>query len=183
MEQPRPFDNTTRLGVDSCVIDQRSIQNTQSCNYQLQNYFLAECSMKQPIEFATSQPAINYKGGHLGAGGCNVDVNSDLLLGSVQTHPRSKVELYQRPYSTIPYLGRGSADSVDESRLQQGERETNRRSVNRLSEQTYMNHSTTPLLSSINDRISNPANSIEEVASSNWVRGGIASRDANRDTK
>ena len=122
MEQPKPFDNTTRLGVDSCVVDQRSMQNTQTCNYNLQNYFLAECSMKQPIEFATSQPAVNYKGGHLGAGGCNVDVNSELLLGALQTHPRSKVVLYQRPYSTIPYLGKGSADSVDESRLQQGER-------------------------------------------------------------
>ena len=183
MEQPKPFDNTTRLGVDTCVADQRSMQNTQTCNYHLQNYFLAECSMKQPIEFATSQPAVNYKGGHLGAGGCNVDANSELLLGSVQTHPRSKVELYQRPYSTVPYLGRGSANSVDEARLQQGERETNRRSINRLSEQTYMNHSTTPLISSINERINDPSHSIEEVASSNWIRGGIASSDANRDTK
>ena len=181
MEQPKPFDNTTRLGVDSCVIDQISLQNTQSCNYQLQNYFLSECSMKQPIEFATSQPAINYKGGHLGAGGCNIDVNSHLLLGAIQTNPRSKVELYQRPYSTVPYLGKGSADSVDESRIQQGERDTNRRSVNRLSEQTYMNYTITPLLSSISDRISNPSNSIEESAASNWTRGGFASRDVHRD--
>ena len=46
-----------------------------------------------------------------------------------------------------------------------------------------MNHSTTPLISSINERINDPSHSIEEVASSNWIRGGIASRDANRDTK
>lgn len=184
MAEITPFANTTRIGVDSCIVDQRSIQNTQSCNYQLQNYFLAECGMMKPIEFATSQPAINYKGGYnLGAGGCNVDVNSELLLGSIQTHPATKVELYKRPFVTVPYLGRGSVDSVDESKIMQGEQVTNRRSVNRLSEKTYMNYTSTPLLSSINERITNPSYSVEEVASSNWIRGGVASRDAYRDTK
>jgi hypothetical protein len=184
MAEITPFANTTRIGVDNCIVDQRSIQNTQSCNYQLQNYFLAECGMKKPIEFATSQPAVNYKGSHnLGLGGCNVDANSELLLGSLQTHPKNKVEIYQRPYNTVPYLGRGSVDSVDESKLMQGEQVTNRRSVNRLSEKTYMSYTSTPLLSSINDRVTNPSYSVEEVASSNWVRGGIASRDVHRDTK
>ena len=65
----------------------------------------------------------------------------------------------------------------------QGEQVTNRRSVNRLSEKTYMSYTSTPLLSSINDRVTNPSYSVEEVASSNWVRGGIASRDVHRDTK
>jgi len=183
MEELNPFANTTRIGVDECSVDQRTMQNTQISNYNLQNFFLAECGMKKPIEFATSQPAVNYKGGHLGAGGCNVDVNSELLLGGVQTHPKSKVELYKRPFLTVPFLGRGSVDSVDESRIMQGERETNRRSVNRLGEKTYMNYTSTPLLTSISDRVTNSMYSVEESASSTWVRGGAASRDVYRDIK
>ena len=107
METSSPFSNKSRIGDDLCNTDQRSLQNTQTCNYHLQNYFLAECSMKKPIEFATSQPAVNFNGGHLGAGGCNVDDSSSLLLGSIQTHPKSKIELFQRQFTTVPYLGRG----------------------------------------------------------------------------
>jgi hypothetical protein len=183
MADPSPFANTSRIGVDSCNTDQRSLQNTHATNYMLQNFFLAECGMKKPIEFATSQPAVNFKGGHLGAGGCNVDDSSSLLYGSEQTHPKSKIDLFQRPYVTVPYIGRGSVDSVEESKLIQGERETNRRSVNKLSEQTYMNHSQMPLLDPISSRVTDPTYSVEEVAAPGWVRGGIASRDLTRDNK
>lgn len=182
MEQTTPFDNQSRIGGDSCAMDQRSIQNTEASNYALQNYFLSECSMQKPIEFATSQPSVFYKGGHLGAGGCNVDDNSELLLGSVQTHPKSKIDLYERPYMTVPYLGKGSVDSVVESRLMQGERESNRRSVNKLGEKSYMNHTTTPLIDSVSDNIQNPQHIVEEDAHNGWVRGGYATRDALRDT-
>ena len=178
-----PFGNTSRIGSDLCSIDQRSIQNVQSCNYNLQNYFLKECGMKKPIEFATNQPAVNYKGGHLGAGGCNVTESSELLLGSLQTHPKSRIDLFQRPYATVPFLGRGSSDPVAESRLQQGELDTNRKSVTQISERTYLNHTNTPLIDSISDRINNPSFLVEESASSGWVRGGMASRDMTRDTR
>ena len=176
-----PFSNTSRIGSDLCVTDQRSQQNVQTSNYNLQNYFLKECGMKKPIEFATSQPAVNYKGGHLGAGGCNVTESSALLHGSIQTHPKSKIDLFQRPFATVPYLGRGSADSCLESKLMQGETETNRKSVTKLSERSYLNHSNTPLIDPISERITNPDFIIEDSAAKGWVRGGIASRDLTRD--
>ena len=182
MSTSATFANVSRIGDDSCNLDQRSIQNVQSCNYNLQNYFMKDCAMTKPIQFATSQPAINYKGGHLGAGGCNVDKSSELLIGSLQTHPKSKIDLFQRPFLTVPFLGRGSADSVTESRLQQGELDTNRKSVNQLSERTYLNHSTTPLIDSISGRITDPSFLVEEVAAPGWTRGGMASRDMTRDT-
>ena len=177
-----PFANASRIGDDQCNTDQRSIQNVQTCNYNLQNYFMKDCAMTKPIQFATSQPAVNYKGGHLGAGGCNVDESSELLHGSLQTHPKSKIDLFQRPFLTVPYLGRGSTDSVAESRLQQGDLETNRKSVTQLSERTYLNHSNTPLIDSISERVNNPTFSVEESASKGWIRGGMASRDMTRDT-
>ena len=45
------FDNMSRIGLDSCCIDQDTIQNTASCNYMTQNYFASNCSMKNQIDF------------------------------------------------------------------------------------------------------------------------------------
>ena len=71
------FDNMSRIGNDQCCISQTDIQNVASCNYSTQNYFAADCSMKNPIELATSQPGIMYNGGYnSGAGGCNINDSS-----------------------------------------------------------------------------------------------------------
>ena len=176
------FDNISRIGNDNCCIDQRTIQNASYANYTLQNYFSSDCSMKKPIELATTQPGIFYNGGHnVGAGGCNIDSSSQLLIGSVQTHPRCHIDLFQRPFATVPYLGRGSVNPIIESQIQQGELGINKRSVNNLSEKSYIKYSNTPLLPSVKERLTNPAYSVEGVASSGWIRGGIPSRELTRD--
>ena len=98
------FDNMSRIGNDSCNLDQNSIQNMNASNYLLQNYFSNDCSMKSPIELATMQPGVFYNGGHnVGAGGCNIDTSSQLLLGSEVTNPRCKIDLFQRPFATVPF--------------------------------------------------------------------------------
>jgi len=71
------FDNLSRIGEDGCSLGQRGIQNVGASNYMLQNFFSDDCTMKRPIEFATSQPNINFTGGHqVGAGGCNIDLQT-----------------------------------------------------------------------------------------------------------
>lgn len=176
------FDNLSRIGNDACTQDQNTIQNINSSNYLLQNYFLNDCSMKQPIALATAQPGIMYNGGSgSGAGGCNIDSSSDLLIGSIQTHPKCKISLFQRPFATVPFLGRGSVDPVLEAQLMQGELLTNKRSVNKLSEKSDIKYQITPLIPSVKDRVTNPVYSVEGVASEGWVRGGIPSRDLTRD--
>lgn len=176
------FDNISRIGNDNCNIDQNSIQNTQAANYLLQNYFAADCSMKNPISLATTQPGVMYNGGHnVGAGGCNIDDSSNLQIGTIQTHPRCRIDLFQRPFATVPYLGRGAVNPIMESQIQQGESLTNKRSVNNLSEKSYIRYSQTPLLQSVKDKINNPANCVEGVASEGWIRGGVPSRELTRD--
>jgi len=176
------FDNMSRIGLDQCNLSQTDIQNVASCNYSTQNYFASDCSMKNPISLATSQPGIMYNGGYnSGAGGCNIDDNSKLLIGSIQTHPRSHIDLFQRPFATVPYLGRGSVNPVMESQIQQGEQIVNKRSVNNLSEKSYIKYHQTPLLPAVQERINNPANQIENVASDGWIRGGVPSRELTRD--
>jgi len=176
------FDNMSRIGLDNCCIDQDTIQDIQACNYTLQNYFASDCSMKKPIALATSQPGIFYNGGMLsGAGGCNIDDSSKLQIGSIQTHPRCHIDLFQRPFATVPFLGRGAVNPVMESQIQQGEQIVNKKSVSNLGEQSYMNYHTTPLLPSIQNRMIDPTFSVEGVASKGWIRGGVPSRELTRD--
>lgn len=176
------FDNMSRIGSDQCCIDQRSIQDSQSCTYLLQNYFSQDCSMKNAKSLATSQPGIIYSGGFgLGAGGCNVEDSSRLLIGGIQTHPRCRIDLFQRPFATVPYLGRGAVDPILESQIQQGENITNKRSVTNLTEKSYLKYHTTPLIPEVKETIQNPSYLVEGVASEGWIRGGVPSRELTRD--
>ena len=138
--------------------------------------------MKRPIEFATTQPNINYTGGYqVGAGGCNIDTNSDLLIGTINTHPKCRISLYERPFKTVPFLGRGSSNPVLESHIQQGDMVTNKKSINTTTEQSYIPYMNYPLLPSIENSITNPANLVEGVAAEGWIRGGAPSRELQKD--
>jgi hypothetical protein len=176
------FDNMSRIGTDQCYLDQTTIQNVATCNYMTQNYFANDCSMKNPIDLATTQPGIMYKGGYnLGSGGCNVDDSSNLQIGTIQTNPKCRIDLFQRPFATVPYLGRGSVNPIIEAQIQQGEQLTNKRSVNKLSEKSFIKYYQTPLLPAIKDNIDNTTNKIETDAYDGWIRGGVPSRELTRD--
>ena len=176
------FNGMSRIGNDGCHIDQNSIQNSTACSYLLQNYFSQDSSMNNAKSLATSQPSINYKGGFgLGAGGSNVDTSSQLLIGGIQTHPKNKIDLFGRPFATVPFLGRGSVNPILESQIQQGEGVTNKRTVTRLMEKSHMNYHTTPLIPEIKDTIQHPELMIESIASDGWIRGGVPSRELTRD--
>ena len=176
------FNPLSRIGDDSCDISQRNVQNVSQANYLLTNFFSADCGMQRPIEFATSQPNIFYKGGNqVGAGGCNVDTNSELLIGTINTHPKCRISLYERPFKTVPFLGRGSSNPVLESHIQQGDLVNNKKSVNTTTEQSYMEYSNYPLIPSIQNTITNPANLVEGVAADGWIRGGVPSRELQKD--
>ena len=174
------FQNMSRIGLDDCNKSQTDIQNVASCNYTTQNYFASDCSMKNPINLATSQPGIMYNGGYnSGSGGCNIDDSSKLQIGSIQTHPRCHIDLFQRPFSTVPYLGRGSVNPIMESQIQQGEQIVNKKSTSNLSEKSYIKYHQTPLLPAVQEKIKN--SSIESDASQGWIRGGVPSRELTRD--
>lgn len=176
------FDSISRIGNDNCYIDQRSIQNSEFSNYMLQNFFASDCSMKNPIALATTQPGVFYNGGYnVGAGGCNINDSSKLLIGTIQTNPRCRIDLFQRPFATVPFLGRGSVNPIVESQILQGEMNINKRSVTNLGEKSYIKYHQTPLLPSIKNKLNNPANCVEGVASEGWVRGGVPSRELTRD--
>jgi hypothetical protein len=174
------FDNISRIGSDECNKSQTDIQNVASCNYSTQNYFASDCTMKNAKALATTQPGIMYNGGYnSGAGGCNIDESSKLQIGTIQTHPRCRIDLFHRPFATVPYLGRGSVNPIMEAQIQQGEQIVNKRSVNNLSEKSYIKYHQTPLLPAVQEKIKN--STIESDASQGWIRGGVPSRELTRD--
>ena len=177
---PYTFNTQTRIGEGACGTSQKNVESARHANYVLDNMWPA-CPMTEAIQFATSQPAINYIGSHhVGMGGCNIDQSSDLEgLGRGLMHPKCRISLQQRPFATVPFLGRGKSNAVLESRLQQGEVGTSRKSVVPASEMTY--ETSTPLIPSLKATVNNPSNLVEGVAAQGWIRGGVPSRELVRD--
>ena len=176
------FQNMTRIGDDLCSLNQTEAQNVKSTNYLLTNYNVEDCTMKKPMDFALSQPNINFTGSkQVGLGGCNVDINSKLSIGKTQTSEKNRLSLQPRSYLTVPYLGRGKGNIDLETELQQGDQFPNRKSINPSTEVSYMNHDSYPLIGSIKDSLANPSNTIEDNADESWIRGGLPSRELTRD--
>lgn len=174
------FYKTTRIGEDSTDLSQKTLQNSQFASYMLDN-FRPACPMSSAIDFATSQLNVNFTGSHqVGPGGCNIDASSKLAL-SEMSKGKCRISLLQRPFLTVPYLGRGKCDAVLESQMQQGDLANNRKSINPSSEVNYAPYANTPMLPSLQATISNPANLIENVAADGWIRGGLSSRELNKD--
>ena len=168
------FYRVTRIGGDTCGLTQDLMQNNSSVDYMLKNFYAADCMMRKPIEFATSQVDVNFvaaggAGKNCGIGGCNINESNTLAFG-VPTHPRARINLMQRPFLTVPYLGKGKFDSTTEAQLQQSAAIVNRKSVNHASEVSY--ETGYPLLPSIQKTITNPKYLVES-----WQRGGVSTRN------
>ena len=177
-----PFDQVTRIGDDSCGLSQRNVQNVKAGNYMLSNYRSDECGMKKPLELATSQPNIFLNGGyHIGPGGCNIDKSSELLIGNFPPKAKCRISLLQRPFATVPFLGRGESNPILEAQIQQGDMVTNKKSISTITEQNFGPYKQYPLLPEISATINNAANLVEEVADNGWIRGGLPSREFARD--
>lgn len=174
------FYKNTRIGDDACDLSQRNIQNSGAANYLLTN-FRPACPMGDVVSFATSQPNVNFTGSHqVGIGGCNIDDNSKLHIADLSKY-KSRISLFQRPFATVPFLGRGQSNPVMESQIQQGELANNRKTINPSSEVSYINYSNTPMLPSLKSSITNSANLVEGVAAEGWIRGGVPTRELVRE--
>jgi hypothetical protein len=174
------FNKGTRLSEDVTDFSQRSLQNTEHANYTLNSYS-PSCPISNAIDFATSQPSINFTGSHqVNVGGSNIKESSDLLINSI-SKPKCRISLSERPYLTVPFLGRGKCDPTLESSMQQGDFANNKKTVNPSSEICYAPYSLTPMIPTLKGTISNPANLIESNAAEGWIRGGVPSRELARD--
>jgi hypothetical protein len=168
-----------RIGNDSTDQSQKNLYNTRFGNYTLSNYF-SETVSDSHVQFALNQPTINFSGMAYGQGlnGAVVDTESKLYIDSVEEERSvGRVQLFERPFLTVPYLGRGSADPSIESRLQQGELVAQKKSVSTIMEKSFTQYSLYPTDANMEERVKNPSYTVEESALNGWVRGGAATRD------
>tara|TARA_X000000368_G_C23053438_1_gene722636 strand:+ start:2121 stop:2705 length:585 start_codon:yes stop_codon:yes gene_type:complete len=176
------FYNLTGINDDVVGLSEGDVQNQHFGSYMTKNFFEANCGMKKPISFATSQPNVFYNGGPgtVGVNGCNVESDSNLRIGTIQTNPKCRISLQERPFKTVPFLGRGKSDALKESRMQQGTYFADKKSCRQVTEKSFRT-TDVDLVPTLKATIQNPNNLVEGVANKGWIRGGLPSRDMSRD--
>jgi hypothetical protein len=172
----------TRTGDDICYTTSRNVQNDSIGNYMVTAFKDCECAAKNVDAIAMSEPTITYRDGYgwTSVDGCNIDADSSIRNANNLTNMRYIQQLYTRPYATVPYMGRGSGNSVLESVLQTGEDTSQKKQCNTLSG-IYIDRFV-PMVPCLAQNVQNPVHLVEEVAATDWIRGGIPSRDIVRNT-
>jgi hypothetical protein len=170
------FYNTNRVEDDATTKTQNELQNGRFSNYTTTNYF-SENSGESQIKFATEQPAVvpNSNTGS-GVGGDHIDSESTLKLDQEKARHLGRLNLMQRQFNTVPYLGRGSVDPTLELQLLEGEPIVEKKSTSTIMSQSFMGYTLYPTSNEMEDRVSDPKLNVEESAMNGWVRGGADTR-------
>ena len=170
------FYNMNRMEDDKTTQTQRELQNDRFSTYATTNYFSENANDAQ-IKFATEQPAVvpNSVTGS-GVGSENIVNESALIIEKEKARNLGRLNLMQRPFLTVPYLGRGSVDPSLELQLQEGELFTDKKSTSTIMSQSFMGYTMYPTSKEMEERDSDPRHSIEESALKGWVRGGSDTR-------
>ena len=171
------FNNMGRMGTDVTDQTQKNVYNTRFANHTLSNYF-SEMTSDSHVKFAVDKPTMVIHGATLGPGiaGSVIDKESHLQLGVEQERSMERVQLMQRPFLTVPYLGRGSCDPALESQLQQGEIVSDKKSISTIMEKSFASYSLYPTDEKMEERVKNPAYIVQEAAFDGWTRGGASSK-------
>ena len=169
------FNNLTGIRSDSIDQTQVNMQNDRFGSYVVTNNY-GENNSEGQVNFANQQPGFimhNY-----GPAPFAIDNESSVLFAN-QENERAveKLQLFQRPFLTVPYLGRGGGNTDIEAQLLHGEQFDQRKSVNTIMDKSFTDYSQYPLQDDIKSYINNPANQVEELAMNGWTRGGSSARE------
>jgi hypothetical protein len=177
---PYTFNNLTRSRAETVDKTNQPVMNNKFGDHILTTYF-SDNDRGDYEKVALAQPGVMFSGvswSSHGVGPNTVDIDSALIIKNENARSLEKLSLQQRPFMTVPYLGRGSADTALESQLRQGDIVGNKKSVSTITEQSFMNNQMYPLIDSIKETITNPKYLVQEAALDGWIRGGSATREA-----
>jgi hypothetical protein len=167
---------------DPVAVDLDVIQSQGPGYYVMENMFGCGCELKDARDVQLSQPMINFEGGKgwIGEKGCLVDVDSKLREDKDQlTDKRYIRQLIERPHLTTANLVKGYFDVDVESVIRPGNFASEDRACNSLSGVTIGNYFT-PMIPKLQDEVQNPVHIIPEDSMQSWVRGGLPSRQMQR---
>lgn len=170
------FNNLSGLKSDTIDLRQNELQNSKFGDYVVSNHF-SENNSQGHVDFALSQPGFLMY--NMAPAPFVIDDESKILFEDTQMdRPFEKLQLFQRPFVTVPYMGRGGGDIDVEFQLKQGELEDKHKSVNPTFEMPQFDLENYPMQDELKTYIGNPQNSIEEYALDGWTRGGISARES-----
>lgn len=173
------FNGLGRMGYDDSAQTQLNKMNNGHSSYMLSNPYKANDG--DAVALQSKFPTMNFKGTHqIGPLGYNIDDNSK-LLNSKLTNMNCKISLQERPYKTVPYLGKGSVDVGLENSLRFGDTFREKKSAIRLEENSQCDIGNYPMEENKKSAINDSSNWIEESAIEGWIRGGLPSRELYRD--
>jgi hypothetical protein len=131
------------------------------------------------IERATCEPTINFKDG-LGKSTRNIDLDSKVTFSKVKYERKHQKQLHERPFRTMPYIGRGTHKVNDESRIISSETTRQKKQCGSMAGVSIENFFT-PLVPSILATVQNNKHIIPEDSKQDWVRGGMSTRNIIKD--
>ena len=166
---------------DKCFVDIDTRQSIGPGNYGITNLYDCECLVPNTVKNATDNLCMNFTNGYGTENACVVDDGSKLRIGLHKKYPKCNQQLFERPYKTVPYMGKGVLAVNEETVLKFAEPTSIKRSSNTLSG-ISVPHQYTPLLDHLSFNIQNVDHIIQESVQSDWVRGGTLSRNVVRDT-
>lgn len=173
------FNNLARIKEDKSYVSKRETDNIHYSDYTIINF---HDSMNSVEDLALSQPNINISGIYGPDGNESNVIDSDTYLKKAElTNMNNKINLQERPFLTVPYLGKGYCNINAESMLRKGPFTNVPNSCGSITEETSNN--IVPMVDNVRESISNPKYLVEGVADPNWVRGGAMTRNYNYSSK
>jgi len=167
---------------DPVAVDLDIIQSQGPGYYTLENTYGCGCELKDARDVQLSQVMINFQGGHgwMGEKGCLIDTDSKLRESSEKlTNQRYIHQLVERPHLTTGDYSKGYFDVDVESVIKPGNFASDDRTCNSLSGVTIGNYFT-PMIPKLQDEVQNPVHIIPENSMKTWVRGGLPTRQMQR---
>ena len=173
--QKLQFQELTRLNEDSCSVDLLHNTSLKPGYYNTKNFRNINCKKNKQIALNVSlaHPEIIHNDGY-GISLCDIDTDSRLRNAHNLTNLKNINQLYERPYLTTPYMGRGIGDICKETKMNPGESTMQKRPCNNLAG-IHIDRFDTQV-PCIKRNIQNSVNIIPEDTDNNWVRGGQDSR-------
>ena len=177
----RMFDTNARIGDDPCDLTNRNKENIAAANWMLESFSNAS-SINQAQQLAAQEPNMRISGSP--NGGVNsdyIDINSRLRIPDCLSGQYG-VTAQQRMFLTVPFLGRGTqnCDLENELLLRSVVCNENKKSETDNGQISHIDRQFVPLLPTIEQSVTNPANCVEGAANEGWIRGGLPSRIATR---
>ena len=165
---------------DKCFVDIDTRQSIGPGNYGITNLYDCECLIPNTVKNATDNVCMTYKDGYGTENACVIDDGSKLRIGLHKKYPKCNQQLFERPYKTVPYMGKGIFNADEDSVLKFAEPTSIKRSSNTLSGITIP-QIWTPLIGHLEFNVQNPLHIIQESVDASWRRGGVATPLITRD--